>query len=221
MNDMNKEIWISAFIDRDEKKTLRKYLKRAELFGLSREWKILDLCCGYGSTLRALKKMGFTDVYGLDISEELVKLIDKNFRVQVGDCLRMGFKSNVFDAVVISGGIHHVPEIKQLKQLLKEIVRILKPNSWFIFLEPSNTILRKTVLMVAASPLSFFLEFIKPLKRGITLLQNEIYEQLLWLRNQRGFLNLLKKYNFEIVNNKKGAWKIVVRCKLKENSNAA
>ena len=93
-----------------------------------RDAKILDLGCGTGLTVCTLVEQGFTDLYGIDLSREMVEVANRKGLykgLKVGDVnLPLEYESDSFDGVISSGTFTHGhvgPEP------LNEICRILKP----------------------------------------------------------------------------------------------
>ncbi len=82
-----------------------------------------------------LLKQGY-DLYGVDISKEVVRLAKKNFtkiintgHFKVGDIRKLPFKSNSFDVVFSFGTIEH---IRENEKSCAEAFRVLKPGGFFI-----------------------------------------------------------------------------------------
>lgn len=82
-----------------------------------------------------LLKQGI-DLYGVDISTEVVKRAKKNFgkkmnikNMKVGDIRALPFKKNTFDVVWSYGTIEH---IRENQQSVNEAFRVLKPGGLFI-----------------------------------------------------------------------------------------
>jgi SAM-dependent methyltransferase len=96
--------------------------------------KILDLGCGSGRHLVYLAKRGF-DVYGFDISEYGIKIAKSWLKKEklkasfkIGDIYKkLPYKDNFFDALIGTQALHH-NRITNIRKLIKEIVRILKPG---------------------------------------------------------------------------------------------
>ena len=103
---------------------------------------ILDLGCGAGLDLYFYaKSVGSKGkVYGLDISEEMIKKANYNMKsvgldnvkLVCGSSDQLPFKDNFFD-VVASNGIYNLSPDKE--KVLKEVYRVLKPGGRTVFCE--------------------------------------------------------------------------------------
>jgi len=99
--------------------------------------KILDCGIGTGEPLAIkLAKKG-CKVYGVDISKELIKKCNNNFKSVglnnmnvTGDIDNLPFKNNTFDKVYSSSAIWRTPS---LNKSLKELFRVTKNGGYFIF----------------------------------------------------------------------------------------
>ena len=111
-----------------EVKKIAKFFKKAKVK------KILDLGCGSGRHLVYLAKQGF-EVWGIDISKYGIKIAKdwlKKERLKahlsVGDFYKkLPYKDNFFDAIISIVALHH-GKIQDIRKLIKEIKRILKPK---------------------------------------------------------------------------------------------
>jgi len=96
--------------------------------------KVLDLGCGSGRHTVYLSKRGF-NVYGLDIAIHGIKITKDWLKkeglkadLKVSDIYKkLPYKDNFFDAMVSIKTLHH-GKIKDIRKLIKEIKRILKPE---------------------------------------------------------------------------------------------
>lgn len=86
----------------------------------------LDIGCGTGFAMKKSRKY-FKNIYGIDISEEMLKKIDFG-TVVCGDIAKMPFQDNFFDAVSCIAVLHHCYNINDV---LKDAYRVLKPNGIF------------------------------------------------------------------------------------------
>ena len=96
--------------------------------------KILDLGSGTGRHVIYLAKNKF-DVYGIDIAEEGIETTRKWLKkegvkanLKVGSIYkRLPYKNSFFDTIISTNTIHH-GKIRNIRKVIKEIERILKPK---------------------------------------------------------------------------------------------
>lgn len=88
--------------------------------------RVLDLCCGTGRWLRILAGYVPAFMVGVDASAAMLGRASRTFRQLVrADCLQLPFREGVFDFVICSFAVGHIPE---LEPFARECARILKPN---------------------------------------------------------------------------------------------
>jgi 2-polyprenyl-6-hydroxyphenyl methylase/3-demethylubiquinone-9 3-methyltransferase len=124
---------------------------------------VLDLGCGGGFMAEALTERGAT-VTGIDPSEAAIAAarrhaeandLEIDYRVSGGE--RLPFANGVFDIVVCVDVLEHVED---LKRVLTEIRRVLRPNGVFLF-DTINRTWMASFLMVTIGE-----NFIRLLPRG-------------------------------------------------------
>ncbi len=120
---------------------------------------ICDAGCGDLTLLSQLKTMGYQNLYGFDIDEDLInasslELKNSFSEVKVGSACQIPFNNELFDAVIIWGILHHI-DPKDYEAVFGEVTRALKPNGKLFIVEPYPFIIWKT-LSVIAGVLSFF-----------------------------------------------------------------
>ncbi len=113
---------------------LRTLIDERELQLLKDANKVLDLGCGDGLTLAFLVDKGF-DVTGMDYSEVGIanakKRVSKKAKFVLGDIYQpLPFEDEEFDAIIAYQVINH-NTIEEIRKLLKELHRILKPGGVF------------------------------------------------------------------------------------------
>lgn len=109
-----------------------------KMLGKLKGLKILDVGCGAGRLTKFLRdegadvKGGQAEVYAADISEEMLKIIEKKLpgvqTVQAG-MDKLPFEDNSFDIVTAAFVIVH---LETLEKSFEEVYRILKPGGFFI-----------------------------------------------------------------------------------------
>ncbi|AFY40786.1 class I SAM-dependent methyltransferase [Nostoc sp. PCC 7107] len=105
---------------------------------------VLDLCCGSGQSTQFLVKSS-QNVTGLDASPKSLQRAKQN--VPEASYIEafaenMPFANNSFDVVHTSAALHEM-EPEQLRQILQEVYRILKPGGVFTLVDfhaPNNPI---------------------------------------------------------------------------------
>ena len=101
--------------------------------------RMAEVCCGRGEAI-ALFWNYYEEAVGVDISEAMLnqganQQSKGNVFLLQGDATNLPLQSNMFDTVVMLGGVHHVND---RKALFSEVKRILKPQGKLIFREPVN-----------------------------------------------------------------------------------
>lgn len=141
-------LYSNYFKDRYSEETIKKKLVldlfhlEKEIFPLLPDKKdavVLDLGCGHGNFMLLMMHKGFTNVHGIDISQDQIRKANelglKN-AVQ-GDILSfLADNSNKFDIIL---GIDIVEHLKkgELTGLMTQIYSALKPNGVAVFRTPN------------------------------------------------------------------------------------
>ena len=94
----------------------------------------LDLGCGTGEMLKLiLQKNDHKDLYGIDLSEEMLEVakskLPNRVRLFLGDSESLPFPDNSFDVVYCNDSFHHYPAPQNV---LMEVHRVLKPGGTFL-----------------------------------------------------------------------------------------
>lgn len=86
----------------------------------------LDIGCGRGSLVKALRKFGI-DAYGVEISEHALDLADPTVKqyLKLGDITKLPYEDSQFDVVFTFDVLEHI-ERSKIKQAVNETIRISK-----------------------------------------------------------------------------------------------
>jgi ubiquinone/menaquinone biosynthesis C-methylase UbiE len=144
--------WNKAFKERGKifVKLQRDIPKVTKIFKKVSVKNILDLGCGSGRHLVYLTKRGFK-VYGFDISKHGIKIAKEWLKkeklkahLKIGDMhKKLPYKDNFFDAIISISALHH-GKIGNIRKLIKEMKRILKPQG-LIFVTAHKKLPKKKI----------------------------------------------------------------------------
>lgn len=110
----------------------RSGLNREFIGSFNRSIRILEVGCNVGTQLMFLQKMGFENLYGIEINREAIEIsksIAKNIDIIQGSALDIPFKDNYFDLVFTSGVLIHISP-SDIKKVMKEIYRCSRKYIW-------------------------------------------------------------------------------------------
>jgi ubiquinone/menaquinone biosynthesis C-methylase UbiE len=137
---------------------IRKFVARLKELG-AEQWPknsaIVELFCGRGNGLHALRQLGFSQIEGVDLSPRLLAQYQGTARTTVADCRELPFADGTKDVVIVQGGLHHLPALPgDLDRTLAEIRRVLKRDGQVIFVEPWLTPFLRLVHGICKNPLA-------------------------------------------------------------------
>lgn len=96
--------------------------------------KILDVGCGTGEILKSItERYSFAQLYGLDISEEMLKQANDKLKgtatLILGDAENITLETNSFDLLLCTDSFHHYPNPQQA---ISEFYRVLKHGKFLL-----------------------------------------------------------------------------------------
>jgi SAM-dependent methyltransferase len=116
-----------------------------EKVAIGPEEQVLDVGCGRGLLLiAAAKKLAKGKATGVDIwhpddlsgnkaeatlANANAEGVGNRVRIESGDALSLPYKDEVFDVVMSSGMLHHIPEATHRADAVKEMWRVAKPGA--------------------------------------------------------------------------------------------
>ncbi len=110
---------------------------------------ILDIGCGDGELLRTLKKKKKCNCYGIDFSENLIKIAKKKSKNINYFCLDMnelknGFKSKIkFDYIITKRSVQNLTSWKNQRKFLNQLYFFSNQKTKILLMESSNDGLKK------------------------------------------------------------------------------
>ncbi len=136
---------------------IAKFIRRLRKLGVERRPRsdrCAELFCGRGGGLVALERLGFHDLVGVDLSESLLTRYRGPAELHLADCRDLPLESDSLDAVMVQGGLHHLPKIPEdLDAVLREANRVLRPDGRLYVVEPWRTPFLTFVHAVVERPL--------------------------------------------------------------------
>jgi ubiquinone/menaquinone biosynthesis C-methylase UbiE len=187
----------------------KKFTKVLKSWNLPKDAKILDLCCGNGGSLRVFTGSEYHNLFGLDISFNLLSRVKASVPLILGDANNCPIKNSTFDVIIIHKALHHFLDHAPL---LTEIKRILKPEGYFCFIEPRKTWFRTLYHVILFSP---FIEIFPPLismRNAALIEEGETYFH--WLNNSDKFFTMLENsFDFTTESRKEDLFHYIVKCR--------
>jgi len=100
---------------------------------LQANFKILDIGCGFGKTVFELEKLGYRNLFGIDINPSGIfhaktknKEFGKDLHFKIGDAKNLNFSDNTFDFIIAQAFWTTITNVKERLEIAKEINRVLK-----------------------------------------------------------------------------------------------
>ncbi len=108
--------------------------------------KICDIGCGDGKNLILFKSLGF-DVYGIEITSEIVNKIKlnmqvaqiDNFDIRVGTNRSMPFENEYFDYILSWNACYYMGREKSFSDYVKEFARVIKKDGTLVLSIPKKS----------------------------------------------------------------------------------
>ena len=178
--------WEAAYVrfetpEEEERKFIRRLIAAGAL-RWDRDAVILDLFCGRGGGARALHRLGFRHVVGLDLSPRLLRARTDRSACMVADCRVLPIATQSADIVVVQGGLHHLPTIPEdLSTVLTEVARALRPGGILVAVEPWSTPF--LALVHAVCRIHLARRAMPKLDALSTMIEHERRTYEAWLRN--------------------------------------
>jgi SAM-dependent methyltransferase len=172
-----------------------KFIKRFLSLG-ARNWDrgslVLDLFCGRGGGGRALRRLGFRRIIGVDVSATLQGINASENRA-IADCRALPVASQCADIAIVQGGLHHLPHLaKDLSATLTEVARALRPGGLLVAVEPWRTPFLDSVHWICKFPIAR--KMIPKIDALATMIEHERVTYETWLENGSAILAELHRH---------------------------
>lgn len=166
------------------------------LFEIPKDHVVLDVGCAFGDRIRALRKLEYSSVSGIEPDPYCVDKCEDP-AIELGSITETGKDPDTYDAVLVENVFHHIPE-SDYELAVIELKRILKPGGSLCVVEPRHSFAR-TVLDLVTFHTPVPAIFKGPWKLRHEVMGEEIATGLypLWLRRHPLFFSLLERH-FEI-----------------------
>lgn len=188
--------WEAAYqVFETPQQEVQKFRRRLIGLGLSaweKNLRIIELFCGRGNGLIALEKLGFVNLDGLDLSPDLIGSYRGRARRYIGDARHLPIKDSSYDAIVVQGGLHHVELMGDLKAVIAEMYRILRPSGRLVVVEPWLTPFLHVVHAVCRVPAARRLS--RRVQALATMIELEIETYESWLNAPDAILQQLRRH---------------------------
>jgi ubiquinone/menaquinone biosynthesis C-methylase UbiE len=122
--------WYSNYLKNFRKLGKIKAKRLIEILNPKKSWKFLDVGCGMGGLVLALRKMGYK-AFGIEISDFCLKNSPARKWIVKGDILKLPFEKESFEVVTCFDVLEYLSK-KKIKRALQELKRVTKI---FLFLE--------------------------------------------------------------------------------------
>lgn len=162
---------------------------------------ILDVATGTGDMITPLIKLNPSKIYGLDLSEGMLRIARKKFPARIkntkiefikGDSEKLPFDDNVFDVETVAFGVRN---FENTSTGLKEMHRVLKPGGRVVILEfskPTAFPFRQIYQFYFRNLLPFFGRMVSKDKEAYTYLPDSVNA----FPERNGFISIMEDAGF-------------------------
>lgn len=174
---------------------LAKFLRRLRGIGAhrwDRQARVLEICSGRGTGLRAWTTLGFRDVIGVDYSYALVAGHRGPGRCVLGDARAIPLATGSCDVVAVQGGLHHLVSTADVDRALGEMRRVSAPGGRIVIVEPWLTPFLRVVH--AACRQSLARRLWPKLEALATMIEEERETYERWLDAPEEHLSLIRRH---------------------------
>lgn len=104
-----------------------------KFFGDLTDKRVLDVGCGKGRFARILQERNpETEVWGLDISEEMLRYVPAGIHTRAGSMTELPFADSTFDCAYATESLEHAVDIERA---VAELCRVVKPGGRLVIID--------------------------------------------------------------------------------------
>lgn len=195
--DFSPNAWEAAYARFETpEQEIRKFtsrLRKLQIDKCQRDAAVVELFCGRGNGLEALRALGFVHAEGVDLSPRLLAQYRGRAVVLVADCCRLPFANCSKDILIVQGGLHHLPVLPDdLDRAFGEMRRVLCRNGRLVIVEPWPTPFLTFMHAISRNPLGRLLS--KRLDAFATMVEHERATYERWLSQSEMILNSVRAH---------------------------
>ncbi len=131
------QIYLDVYAHRDDESAFHEVQQACSHMDLTSDMRIIDLCCGNGRHCRALRKQGYSRVWGIDYSYPLLRQaysLSPQAHYIRADMRMLPFKDEYFDVLFsFFTSFGYFQTTVENIAVLHEISRVLRPHGQFFF----------------------------------------------------------------------------------------
>ncbi|MBI4550380.1 MAG: methyltransferase domain-containing protein [Candidatus Omnitrophica bacterium] len=175
------EAYQSDVLARRRRSSHARKLRRAGLLSMTRESRILDVCCGEGEMLEFLAREGYSSLVGLDLPAAPGKAEEakgRRWHYASASATAFPFRAECFDCILCAHSLHHLGGLGNIEALLKEAYHSLKPGGRFIMIDHIDAPLVRLAFAVLFSPLAGLTQFTRMFRQQHLEEKDFLYDYL-------------------------------------------
>ena len=139
--------YLSIYAHRDDREAEDDAKDIINLTGAEKNWPVLDLCCGTGRHLRAFCRAGYKNLYGIDLSMDLLKQKScRNITYIQGDMRHIPFRKYFHLVLSLFTSFGYFFSDSENLKVLEEVKACLLPGGIFLLDYMNRSYIEKNLI---------------------------------------------------------------------------